>query len=157
MPPPMSGWFNDSTGRSANQDDPSQDRNTVSGRADFFRLVTLFLLCLAVFSAIILVALRVLHLVQPASPSWTLKSAVPLILIGASFACYQFAVSRTPREILTGLALALAFILWGSEQYLSNRSVISAIDDMVVFLFVLDLSLLMYAPLRRRQSSRNAS
>jgi hypothetical protein len=35
----------------------------------------------------------------------------------------------------------LAFVLWGLEQFLTDQAWISFIDDVVVFLFVVDLSI----------------
>lgn len=96
---------------------------------------------LAVFTAVGIVALHLLHCFQPSLLPWTLKSAIPLILIGISFALLQFVLPRTRREILMGLMAALAFILWGTEQYVDNPAIASLIDDVVVLLFVLDLGI----------------
>ncbi len=37
--------------------------------------------------------------------------------------------------------MSLAFVFWGTEQFLNDARWISFIDDIVVFLFVLDLSI----------------
>jgi len=37
--------------------------------------------------------------------------------------------------------MGLAFVLWGLEQFLNDQAVISFMDDIVVFLFVVDLSI----------------
>jgi hypothetical protein len=116
-----------------------------SGRvARVLRLVSAATVGLAISTAVIVVALRLIHWFQPALVPWTLKSAVPLMLIGISFASMQFVLPRTRAQILLSLIVALAFILWGAEQFVSNRTVVSLIDDIVVFLFVLDLSLVIY-------------
>jgi hypothetical protein len=44
--------------------------------------------------------------------------------------------------------VAAAFILWGTEQLLSNQAVVSFINDIVVLLFVLDLSIVIYGHLK---------
>ncbi len=44
--------------------------------------------------------------------------------------------------------VAAAFILWGTEQFLSNQALISFIDDVVVLLFVTDLSIVIYGHLK---------
>jgi hypothetical protein len=103
---------------------------------------------LAVSTGVILVAMRIAHCFQPQLFPWTLMSAVPLILIGVAFACLQFVVSRSRSQMLLGLLVAAAFILWGTEQFLSNPAVVSFIDDMVVFLFVLDLGIVIYGHLK---------
>lgn len=98
-------------------------------------------LCLALLSAVVLVALRLIHCFQPTLFLVPLKSGIPLILIGLSFACLQFAVRRTPSQCILGLSVSVAFILWGIEQFLPNQAMVSCIDDGVVFLFVLDLGI----------------
>jgi hypothetical protein len=103
---------------------------------------------LAVCSAILLVALRLIHLAQPNLLLWPLKSAIPLILIGVAFASMQFALPRTRTQFALGFVVSAAFIGWGFEQFLSNRALISLIDDFVVFLFVLDLSIVIYSHLK---------
>ena len=116
--------------------------------ARVLRIISATALGLAVSSAIMVVTLRILHCFQPQLFPWSLKSAVPLILIGIAFACLQFVVSRNRVQILLGLLVALAFILWGTEQFLSNPGIISFIDDFVVFLFVLDLGIVIYGHLK---------
>lgn len=113
-----------------------------------FRTVSAIVLGLAVSSGVVLMALRVIHTLRPDLIGWTLKSAIPLILIGVSFACLQFVVSRSRIQILLGLLVSLAFILWGIEQFLSNRELVAGIDDVVVFLFVLDLGIVIYGHLK---------
>ena len=112
------------------------------------RAISVVALGLAVFTAVLLVALRVLHSVQPHLFPWTLKSAVPLILIGVAFASLQFVVSRTRAQMVLGFLVALAFILWGAEQFVPNPAIVSFMDDMVVFLFVLDLGIVIYGHLK---------
>jgi hypothetical protein len=112
------------------------------------RIISAVSLGLAVSAASILVALRLIHCVQPGFFPWNLKSAIPLILIGIAFASFQFSVPRTRSQILLGLMVAAAFILWGTEQFLSNQATVSFIDDIVVFLFVLDLSIVIYGHLK---------
>jgi hypothetical protein len=112
------------------------------------RAISAVALGLAVSTAVLLVALRVLHFVQPRLFPWTLKSAVPLILIGVAFAALQFIVSRTRAQMVLGFLVALAFILWGAEQFVPNLAIASFMDDVVVFLFVLDLGMVIYGHLK---------
>ena len=103
---------------------------------------------LALASALLVVVLRCIHSFRADLISWSLKSAIPLILAGVAFACLQFAVPRTRNQIVFGLMVSTAFILWGVEQFLSNLAVVAAIDDFVVFLFVLDLCLVIRGQLK---------
>ena len=72
---------------------------------------------------------------------FALKSAVPLIAIGISYFILILTLRRTIGQRLVGLSIGLAFVLWGLEQFLSDQAVVSFIDDVVVFLFVADLSI----------------
>jgi hypothetical protein len=103
---------------------------------------------LAISTAVLIVILDLIHCLKPSLVPQTLKSAVPLILIGIAFASLQFVSRRTARQIFLGLMVAVAFILWGTEQFLSNQAIASFIDDVVVLLFVSDLSIVIYGHLK---------
>jgi hypothetical protein len=77
------------------------------------------------------------------------KSALPLIGIGVSYALLQFTVPRTRAEFCLSLAVSLAFILWGAEQFVPEPRIASRMDDLVVFLFVLDLGIVIRGQLVR--------
>jgi hypothetical protein len=83
-----------------------------------------------------------------------LRSGIPLILIGLSFASLQFAVRRTPSQCILGLSVSAAFILWGIEQFLPNQAMVSFLDDVVVFLFVLDLGIVICGLLKVKNGER---
>ena len=102
---------------------------------------------LALITAILLIAIRILKLVAPNLAPWTLKSAFPLMLVGFAFAFLQFAIPRSRTQLTLGFVVSAAFILWGLEQFLSNPALVAAIDDLVVFFFVLDLSLVIFGHL----------
>ena len=120
-----------------------------SGRvAVVMRVISAVAFGLAISTAIIIVILHLIYCLQPHLVSRTLKSGVPLILIGVAFASLQFILPRARRQILLGLMVAAAFILWGTEQFLSNQLLVSFIDDIVVLLFVLDLSIVIYGHLK---------
>ncbi|HUD46700.1 MAG TPA: hypothetical protein VMR33_07710 [Candidatus Baltobacteraceae bacterium] len=130
-------------------DESAEAHELASGRGSVaLRVISSIAVGLAIFSAISIVALRLIHCVRPNLLPWTLKSAIPLILIGVAFACLQFILPRTRRQILLGLMVAVAFILWGTEQFLSNQTIASFIDDLVVLLFVIDLSIVIYGHLK---------
>jgi hypothetical protein len=112
------------------------------------RVISAVALGLAITAAIVLITLRLIHCFRPDLLQWTLKSAIPLILIGVAFASLQFALPRTRAQILLGIMVAAAFILWGTEQFLSNPALVSFVDDIVVLLFVIDLSIVIYGHLK---------
>jgi len=148
------GWLRTDTlkissGKSMNADEHAEGDDFASSRGTMvLRAISVIALGLAVCSAIILATLRLIHCFQPNLLPWSLKSAIPLILIGIAFASLQFAVLRTRAQILLGLMVAAAFILWGVEQFVSNQSIASLIDDLVVLLFVVDLGIVIYGHLK---------
>jgi amino acid transporter len=105
------------------------------------QVVSAMTLGLAFLSAMVVVALRLIHWFHPSLFLLPLRSGIPLILIGLSFACLQFAVRRTRSQCILGLSVSVAFMLWGIEQFLPNQAIVQVIDDMVVSLFVLDLGI----------------
>ena len=127
----------------ANAREPASRRD-----APVLRFISAVTLGLAVFSAISILVLRGLHYFQPDLLPWNLKSAVPLILIGVAFASLQFVLPRTRAQILLGLMVSAAFILWGAEQFMPDPAIASFMDDIVVLLFVLDLSIVIYGHLK---------
>jgi hypothetical protein len=137
----FSGGFMKTGGR-------AKARPAASGRVIALRVISAIAFGLAISTAIIIVILHLVYCLQPSLVTWTLKSGDPLILIGVAFASLQFALPRNRRQMLLGLMVAAAFILWGTEQFLSNQAIVSLIDDIVVLLFVLDLSIVIYGHLK---------
>jgi hypothetical protein len=139
--------------------EPAQNCGLGMARARVLRAFSLIALVLAMCGVILTVVTRFVHILWPHLQSWVFPSAAGLILIGASCVCLQFAVSRTRTQIALSLSVAVAFILWGCEQFLSNRAIVSLIDDVVVFLFVLDLSIVIHGQLRapKRRSDAQPS
>jgi hypothetical protein len=82
-----------------------------------------------------------LPLIVGSQPLTALKSAIPLMAIGFSYICLVVILPRTPGQRVIGISVGLAFILWGLEQYLPDQRIVALIDDVVVFLFVLDLAI----------------
>jgi hypothetical protein len=117
-------------------------------------IATVTALGLAVLTAITVVTLRLIHCFHPALFLLPLRSGIPLILIGLSFACLQFAVRRTPSQCVLGLCVSVAFMLWGIEQFLPNQAMVLFIDDVVVFLFVLDLGIVICGLLKGKKEER---
>lgn len=108
-------------------------------------------LWVAILTAAFLVARHALALIVGSQPPITLKSAIPLIAIGISYSVLIITLRRTLGQRLVGIFMGLAFVLWGLEQFLSDQAVITFMDDIVVFLFVVDLSIVI------RQNLRNCA
>ena len=85
---------------------------------------------------------------------WMPKSAWPLMAIGSSYLALICTVDRTPAQRLLGFFVGTAFILWGVEQFLPSPALVALIDDAVVFLFVLDLGIVIRENLRRSPARR---
>jgi hypothetical protein len=104
------------------------------------RLMSALVLGAAFASAAGILVLDVFHWLRP-DLSWKVKSAIPLICIGVSYALLQFTLPRTLTEFCLSLAVSLAFVLWGAEQFIPVPRIASQVDDVVVFLFVFDLGI----------------
>jgi hypothetical protein len=113
---------------------------------------------LALLTAIFIVVVHACRLITGNQPGslWTLKSAIPLIAIGISYVSLIATIPRTAAQRVLGFLVGLAFVLWGMEQFMRDQKWISLIDDIVVLLFVLDLSLVIGENLRRCSRERKA-
>ncbi len=77
-------------------------------------------------------------------------AAWPLIFIGLSYISLQFILPRGVLERVQGLLLGLAFVLWGVEQLMAASRLVTIMDASVVTIFVVDLSLIIFEHLQRR-------
>ncbi len=78
-------------------------------------------------------------------------AASALILIGAAYIVLQAEKGAAGLETLKGVLLGLAFVLWGAEQFLPAGPRATAIDCVVISIFVADLSLVIWGRLRPGQ------
>jgi len=115
----------------------------------FLRVLSGLALVFAFVTAAGILVLDACQLVRPDLP-WKIKSALPLIGIGLSYALLQVTLRRRMVELCLGLAVSLAFVLWGAEQFAGLPRIASLMDDVVVFLFVLDLSVVIQGRLREK-------
>lgn len=118
------------------------------------RLVSYGALWVAILTAIFIMARHALPLIMGTQLPISLKSGVPLIAIGLSYCVLVSTLRRTLGQCFVGILMGLAFVLWGMEQFLSDRAVISFIDDIVVFLFVADLSIVIRQNLKSGAGER---
>jgi DNA replication protein DnaC len=105
-------------------------------------------LWVAILAASFLMARHALPMFLGSELGISLKSAVPLMAIGISYFILILTLRRTLGQRLVGIFIGLAFVLWGLEQFLRDQTAISFIDDVVVFLFVVDLSIVIRHNLR---------
>lgn len=77
-------------------------------------------------------------------------AAFPLLLIGLSYICLQLSARRPLGEMVKGILLGLAFVLWGGEQLLPPMALVTVMDGTVVAIFVVDLGLIIVEHLRRK-------
>lgn len=114
------------------------------------RALSAIALVLALSSAVIVVLLDSFNFFNVALLPWKVKSAYPLIFIGCSYGLLQFTLKRTHAEFLLGIAVSTAFIAWGAEQFLGNYPrAVGLIDDFVMFLFVMDLGIVVRGWLKK--------
>jgi hypothetical protein len=105
--------------------------------------------CASLFSGILL-------LVQDVAPAltgcvrhtWLAASA--LLLAGTACLGLASAVRARPRELLMRLSLGSAFILWGIQQLMHDGPMSVLLGDIVIVLFVVDLSAIIETTLRTR-------
>jgi hypothetical protein len=66
----------------------------------------------------------------------------PLIMAGLSYVTLQLARRRKLGDRIKGIALGLAFVLWGGEQLLPPSRLVTVMDEGAVTIFVVDVSLI---------------
>jgi hypothetical protein len=76
--------------------------------------------------------------------------ALSFMLIGASYVALQLGLRRPWAEKIKAILLGIAFLFWGSVQFLSPGPWVTAMDSAVVVIFVVDLSLIIMESLRRK-------
>ena len=113
------------------------------------RWLSVFLLCLALIGINTLLFSDGLHRFRFTASHQRL-GALALILIGLSNICFQFSAPRPAGVRTKGLLLGLAFVLWGSEQLLPPGRWVTAMDSLVISIFVVDLALITFERLRRK-------
>jgi hypothetical protein len=75
-------------------------------------------------------------------------SAMPLLLVGASYIALQGLLRPAPIELVKRLLLGSAFLLWGIVQLMPPSVLATDLGDLVIALYVLDLGIIVDAELR---------
>jgi hypothetical protein len=71
------------------------------------------------------------------------------MLIGSSYVALQISLQRPAAEKARAILLGVAFLFWGSGQFLPPSLFATAMDSAVVVIFVVDLSLIIIENLKR--------
>lgn len=74
--------------------------------------------------------------------------SLSLIFVGLSYISLQLSARRGWDELIKGILLGVAFVLWGGEQYLPPGTLVNAMDSVVITIFVVDLSLIILQHLK---------
>lgn len=77
--------------------------------------------------------------------------ALSFMLIGASYVALQMSSRRRWGEKVKAILLGIAFLFWGSVQFLSPSPWVTAMDSAVVVIFVVDLGLIILESLKRNK------
>jgi hypothetical protein len=75
--------------------------------------------------------------------------ALSFMLIGSSYVALQLSFRRPWGGKLKAILLGVAFLFWGSGQFLPPCPWATAMDAAVVVIFVVDLSLIIIESLKR--------
>jgi hypothetical protein len=113
------------------------------------RIVTAFLLTLALTSSVLLLGLDVSGGFRE-SDARRVISALPLIAI--ALACLAFHATWTPEplDLLKRVLLSAAFLFWAANQLFPAAGWAPVANDVAIGLFVLDLALILWSDLRER-------
>jgi hypothetical protein len=77
-------------------------------------------------------------------------SALPLLLIGLASLCFQIVVRPTPLDLFKAGIVSAAFIFWGIDQLLPASWEATALGDIVIVLYVIDLGWMMIDRLKQQ-------
>jgi hypothetical protein len=77
--------------------------------------------------------------------------ALSFMMVGASYICLLLSDEQLWRERIKGLLLGTGFFLWGCEQFMQPGPLVTAMDSMVVLIFVTDLGWFILQSLKKRK------
>jgi hypothetical protein len=84
-------------------------------------------------------------------------SAVPLLLIGLAALGFQFVIRPNLLDLFKAMIVSTAFLLWGTDQLLPAGWLATAVGDLVIVLYVIDLGWMMADRLREPSPPNPAS
>jgi hypothetical protein len=113
-----------------------------------FRWLSAILFISALGAMLTLLASDALNALTPtAVHRWA--GALSFMLIGSSYVALQISLRRPCSEKVKAILLGTAFLFWGSGQFLPPSLFATAMDTVVVVIFVVDLSLIIIEHLKR--------
>lgn len=99
-------------------------------------LFTWVVVVLALLAGITLLTSDLFFTAYPHTP----VSAAPLLLIGAAYLGFQALIRPKPLDLFKALLVSSAFIFWGVDQLLPSGRFATALGDVVITLYVIDLA-----------------
>ncbi len=81
-------------------------------------------------------------------------SAIPLLSIGIAYLLLQTILRPHIGELLKRLMVASAFIFWGIDQLLPGGLLATALGDIVIVLYIIDLAFLINDALKHAKRAR---
>jgi hypothetical protein len=119
--------------------------------ATLFRWLSTILFVSALFAMVTLLVADALNALT-LTAIHRCAGALSFILIGSSYVALQLSLQRPRSEKLKAILLGVAFLFWGSGQFIPPSPWATAMDAAVVVIFVVDLSLVIVESLKRNQS-----
>jgi hypothetical protein len=110
------------------------------------RFLNWLLVIFALLAGILLLLSDIFSFSFPHAPI----SSSPLLLIGAAYLAFQLLTGPTLLDLCKALIVSSAFILWGIDQILSPGWFATTLGDVVIVLYVIDLSWLMLDRLKQK-------
>jgi hypothetical protein len=103
------------------------------------RFLNWLLVIFALLTGILLLLSDIFSFSFPHAPI----SSAPLLLIGAAYLAFQLLTGPTLLDLGKALIVSSAFIFWGIDQILPPGWLATTLGDVVIVLYVIDLSWLM--------------
>ena len=116
--------------------------------ATLFRWLSTILFVSALAAMLTLLISDALNALTP-TPLHRRAGALSFMLIGSSYVALQLSLNRPWNEKVKAILLGIAFMFWGSGQFLPPSLWATAMDTAVVVIFVVDLSLIIIESLKR--------
>jgi hypothetical protein len=96
------------------------------------------------------------HIGRAAFRGWALikslpLSALPLLLAGSSYIVLQAILRPPPLELIQRMMLGIAFLLWGVVELMPVSDLATALGNVVIVLYVVDLGLIIWTELQKNQ------
>ena len=122
----------------------SPDFHSMSG---FLRCVSAVLFISAIIAVLAVLAADMASALA-LTPVHRAAGALSFVLIGGSYVALQLSLPQSWTKKVKPLLLGVGFLFWGSAKLLPSGVWVTAMDTAVVFIFVMDLSLIILEHLK---------